>query len=937
LYYYIGTIASGITVPAAPTADRGRPTAEFSGSMPRNPHDTEERPVPPIVCKPKSLPIDKIEAATRRAVEINPANARQQRRIARILGGRPDGERRIAVVVGRRWPVTGDPLSVSFLDNASRPLRARILSHMNAWGEAANVVFTETKGTGQVRVARLDTPADMAGYWSYVGTEILEIEPDQPTLNLEAFTMKTSESEFRRVVRHEAGHTLGFDHEHMRADIVARIDRAKAVKYFFRTDGWTPEEVDAQVLTPLDRRSIMGTLDSDPVSIMCYDLPAAIMKDRKAVQGGADINPRDFAFAAMLYPKGLTNADVQSAPVPASAAAPAVPTDQRMARGRPSEDRDTFHIVVLDEFRPEADGTGKAAAKPRWAQVLAMYGGARVTTAMRLRAAAGESPTKFGRIIAMHERIREYTNRTGGTLPGDAEMLAFGADLFESLIQGDVRRLYDEARARQRAGRLDLVLTSMIPWISEKPWEFAYDAARGTFLATEDLHFVRNVLTGVPADPVVMPDGPLRILVAAAQPVGFGRLSIEQEVGVITRGFTPLIDAKLADVTVIAQITPERLHQALTKEGPYQIVHFIGHGVYDDERKQGCLVFVNERGGEYTLGEREVREIFCRRGLSLVFLNACESGRGGRADFNKGVAQSLVAHGLPALVANQYSVLDSSATTFAQRFYWALANGFSVGEAARESRIAVNYGISGEPIDWAVPVLYAREPSLTLCARPASSITAPAGGAFARPLQGRRDCQVGVWDVDDVFPALGTTLARLNEAQTTFGFDLVDTSVPMDAWDVNAEEGESFLWAERFADRLRRKAGELGVDVLACVTRHWLRDDNWLYLYGWWPDSGTPPVILFSIAGLEELKPEGRDTDRAIANAIVSGLAGFYGRTGTHEKGARNCPLYFTEHRLLEHLVAIQKFDAGCRRKLTRALGDRLPALEALLTTFATD
>jgi hypothetical protein len=499
--------------------------------------------VPPIVCTPKSLPIEKIEAATRRALDINPDNARHQRRIARVIGARPDGERRIAVVVGRRWPVTGVHLSVSFLDNASAPLRRRILAHMNAWGEAANVVFSETHETGQVRIARLDAPTDMAGYWSYVGTEILEIDPAQPTLNLEAFTMKTSEAEFRRVVRHEAGHTLGFDHEHMRSDIVSRIDRAKAIKYFFRSDGWTPDEVEEQVLTPLERTSIMGTLESDPLSIMCYQLPGAIMKDRKAVHGGVHINPRDFAFAASLYPKAMTaDAPPVLPAAPAIAAAPAAPV-----AGRPAtDDHDTFHLVVLDEFRPEKVASGERRVAPRFAQVLAMYGGARVTTAIRLRAEKGESPTRFGRIITMHERIREYTNRTGGTLPGDAEMLAFGADLFESLIQGDVRRLYDEARARQRSRRLDLVLTSMIPWISEKPWEFAYDAARGTFLATEDLHFVRNVLTGVPADPVVPSAGPLRILVAAAQPVGFGRLSVEQEVDVITRGFTPLIEAKLA-------------------------------------------------------------------------------------------------------------------------------------------------------------------------------------------------------------------------------------------------------------------------------------------------------------------------------------------------------------------------------------------------------
>ena len=192
----------------------------------------------------------------------------------------------------------------------------------------------------------------------------------------------------------------------------------------------------------------------------------------------------------------------------------------------------------------------------------------------------------------------------------------------------------------------------MIPWISEKPWEFAFDASRQSFLATEEIHFVRNVSRS-PCRSGHQPDGPLMILVTAAQPVGFNLLSVDQEVRVIKRGFEPLIEAGLVSVDVVARVTPEELHDRL-KLGEYHIVHFIGHGVFDEERGEGCLVFENERGGEYMLGERQLREIFCKRGLSLVFLNACETARGGRADFNKGVAHSLVAHGLPALVANQY-------------------------------------------------------------------------------------------------------------------------------------------------------------------------------------------------------------------------------------------------------------------------------------------
>ena len=134
-----------------------------------------------------------------------------------------------------------------------------------------------------------------------------------------------------------------------------------------------------------------------------------------------------------------------------------------------------------------------------------------------------------------------------------------------------------------------------------------------------------------------------------------------------------------------------------------------------------------------------------------------------------------------------------------------------------------------------------------------------------------------MWDVDDVFPALEASLKTMNDAQPAFGFELVDMSVPLDVWDLNKTEGTTFLWAEHVARRLQGKPAELGADILACVTRHWLRDNDWLYLYGWWPDGGSPPVVIVSVAGFDQLPAEGPDTTRAIANALVSCLAGFYG------------------------------------------------------------
>jgi hypothetical protein len=122
-------------------------------------------------------------------------------------------------------------------------------------------------------------------------------------MNLDGFTMQTIDSEFYRVVRHETGHTLGFPHEHMRKEIVSRIDPDKAKAYFKKSDNWSPQEVVDQVLTPLDQSSLIATAKPDVKSIMCYWLPAEIMKDGKAVPGGTDIDKLDGQFAASLYKK----------------------------------------------------------------------------------------------------------------------------------------------------------------------------------------------------------------------------------------------------------------------------------------------------------------------------------------------------------------------------------------------------------------------------------------------------------------------------------------------------------------------------------------------------------------------------------------------------------------------------------------------------------
>lgn len=196
------------------------------------------------------------------------------------------------------WGDKGQLFGVKFAKGTPADLRRRTLLHANAWSEFANVEFREVEDDPLVRVS-----FGPGGYWSYVGTGILGVSPRKQTMNLEGLTARTTESEFRRIVRHEFGHTIGCEHEHLRPELVARIDRKKALAYFMQTQGWDAATVDANVLTSLAERSLFGTPAADVDSIMCYWIPGEVTKDGKPIAGGNDINATDAAFIASIYPK----------------------------------------------------------------------------------------------------------------------------------------------------------------------------------------------------------------------------------------------------------------------------------------------------------------------------------------------------------------------------------------------------------------------------------------------------------------------------------------------------------------------------------------------------------------------------------------------------------------------------------------------------------
>lgn len=632
------------------------------------------------------------------------------------------------------------------------------------------------------------------------------------------------------------------------------------------------------------------------------------------------------------FRRGFTVAPAP-APLP-PAPAPALPEPRPevaiVPAGRDRTTGETLYLTLLDP--DEKHGT---------ATLVATFRNATVTRRVRLRGRAeGRS---YHDIIQLNRSIRRYVGGEDDKAepPHGDDLIKVGREIFNVLLPGPIRRLYDIARAEQPSGRVNLIFTSELGWVADLPYEFLYDPVRESFLATSELNFTRNVVTAVPADGCPLREPPLRILVVVAQPLGLAHLSVDQESNAIRSGFSALIDAKLATVDVLLEATPARLHQLLQISRPFDIVHFIGHGEYDAKTDTASLIFQDENGRMQRVEASVAQQLFCRREIRLIFLNACDTAKGGRADFNRGLAQRLVQGGVPAVVANQYSVLDVTATSFAQHFYWSLAHGASVGDAAREARIAVNYSIPGENIDWAVPVIFARDPAGCLVQRPpvadfAARLSKSARREVRRAV--RRPQKWGLWDVQGIIPNLPEIAQTLTDCQQEVAFEAVHFSAPLGTWRRSKDaDNSTCLDAEKIGERMRGKARELGVYRLMAITNLPLRYKKIKQVYAVDPND---EITIISLAGyLDQLNPPTLSLERLIGNAVAYSFA----QTGTHEKGATegrakgsmDCPGYFNDEKNINYAAGHLQLCPLCRARLRKARKPgRIAVAEALLNAF---
>lgn len=254
------------------------------------------------------------------------------------------------------------------------------------------------------------------------------------------------------------------------------------------------------------------------------------------------------------------------------------------------------------------------------------------------------------------------------------------------------------------------------------PWEFAHlhevrgESTPSSFLALDTrISIRRDPALPFPADPAGAPPLRRRVLFASAAPAGLPPLpDLARERAALQAALAsvPALDLSVAPE---AELQPEHgatlpdLAAALAL-APADVFHFSGHGVFRESPGAagvGMIALAGTDGQLAALPADRLCELLRSHGVRLVVLSACHTARRDARGVWNSLAMAMLKARIPAVVAMQTRIRDDLAAAFSAAFYRALVAGFTLDYAVAVGRTAVR-AASGDGVDWAVPVLYAR-------------------------------------------------------------------------------------------------------------------------------------------------------------------------------------------------------------------------------------
>jgi CHAT domain len=311
-------------------------------------------------------------------------------------------------------------------------------------------------------------------------------------------------------------------------------------------------------------------------------------------------------------------------------------------------------------------------------------------------------------LLAFRARIDRALKSTEPR-PSTEELEKFGQQLFNYIIQGDVKELYLSLRKDDMV-RLSILSTRAD--LKSIPWEFFLypDESPGPLPMRPVVRIVPT-RRGDPPQPLTLKTlgRKLKILFAFADPVDqdpvswtFVRDAAIQELKLRL----PVDSFELKDIDA----NPKELTEALMDD-TYDIFHFSGHADVDD-KGEGFLLLPNRvTNKNIRFSSKNLSTTLRQRGIRVAILSACNTSTGNFENKFDVAAEALVRSGIPAVVANQFPVPDSTVADFVKRLYKELLISGDIDRAVNAGRLmwfndpALDQGKFAK-LEWGIPTVY---------------------------------------------------------------------------------------------------------------------------------------------------------------------------------------------------------------------------------------
>ena len=305
--------------------------------------------------------------------------------------------------------------------------------------------------------------------------------------------------------------------------------------------------------------------------------------------------------------------------------------------------------------------------------------------------------------------LRSSAKVRSSSAPEVRKMKEVGATLFEHAITGPVREFYYKCQGQaDQQGKGVRWRLSLDPSVGNLPWEFMY--LQDEFLALNPRSPIVRFIKGAARVAPLKAEHPLRVLVVIASPSDETPLDTAAEKQRIHDALLPLTTQGLVDVEIIEG--PDTWERLINKLLPNQthILHFIGHGAFDEDNSEGVLVMEDADGKAVRIDSERLRVLVQGKSrLRLVVLNSCLGTEGDESLPFSSMAAGLVRSGIPAVIAMQFEISDRAAREIAQTFYTSIALNLPVDAALTEARRKI-FLSDRDSLEWATPILFMQVP-----------------------------------------------------------------------------------------------------------------------------------------------------------------------------------------------------------------------------------